>query len=550
MALARLARRPIATLLVLLWIGAIVLAMVGLGSLPLRDWDEGIVARVALETSLRTWPDNLMPTYWWEPYRNKPPGVHLVIAACIGLWRLLNQAPTIALPPEWVIRIGPALISTTLVPLIGWIQWQLRPGDRSAVLAAAGLALTLLPLARHGRLAMLDGCQLVAMAAVWLGLLQSKGRRWTVFGWSVGAGAAGSALLLLKAPAALPILLGTMVLRLLDRDLSRRQWLLLSGGLLLGLIPGLGWHLLHGLLRGPDALEMWLDQGIVRVHRSLEGHGGGPWEPILEVLEGGGPWLLLWPFGMVLAWQQRHQRWGRWCLGLTLLTASMVLPLQTQLPWYSLLLWPSFCLVGAPVLVALVRDPQGRLLPARALARQLPRLWRLLGTLLLLLSLLLAIGVLKSDGHVGLMALLLGLGLVLGSWLLQASSSSLRKGGAITLVAGIWFTLLLLMASPLWLWELQESWPAPAVAAMVRGQAPSSPTVLALQDGERPSLSWYAGQRIVGGPTQMRRALHRASAVGLLSTAPPDSTRLACSFIDRSGSISLYRCFRRLRSSG
>ena len=37
--------------LLLLWGVAVLLALVGLGNLPLRDWDEGIVARVALELS-------------------------------------------------------------------------------------------------------------------------------------------------------------------------------------------------------------------------------------------------------------------------------------------------------------------------------------------------------------------------------------------------------------------------------------------------------------------------------------------------------------------
>ena len=100
--------RPLrlAPALLLIWLLAVVLALVGLGGQPLRDWDEGIVARVALEISQAPWPNKLLPTFWGQPYLNKPPAIHLLIAAVIGLWRAVVQAPLQALPPEWVVRLG------------------------------------------------------------------------------------------------------------------------------------------------------------------------------------------------------------------------------------------------------------------------------------------------------------------------------------------------------------------------------------------------------------------------------------------------------------
>ena len=59
-----------------------------------------------------------------------------------------------------------------IVPLGGLLQWQLRPGDRDSCLATSAILLTLLPIARHGRLAMLDGTQLTVMAVLWIGLLR------------------------------------------------------------------------------------------------------------------------------------------------------------------------------------------------------------------------------------------------------------------------------------------------------------------------------------------------------------------------------------------
>ena len=51
--------------------------------------------------------------------------------------------------------------------------------------------------------------------------------------------------------------------------------------------------------------------------------------------------------------------------------------------------------------------------------------------------------------------------------------------------------LALLFHSPLWLWELNETWPVPGGEIKLKGY------------DERPSLNWYAEQRIQrfkGGP--------------------------------------------------
>ena len=61
--------------------------------------------------------------------------------------------------------------------------------------------------------------------------------------------------------------------------------------------------------------------------------------------------------------------------------------------------------------------------------------------------------------------------------------------------------LALLFHSPLWLWELNETWPVQPVAALARAN-PGSKIRLKGYD-ERPSLNWYAEQRIErfkGGP--------------------------------------------------
>ena len=114
-----------------LWAVAAALSLLGLGNVPLRDFDEATVARVALELHQGQGEAAWLPTLWGNPYLNKAPGLHLIIAALIGI------SPSSGLPDEWTIRIAPALLSTLVVPLGALLQWTLRPGDRSALLSQA-----------------------------------------------------------------------------------------------------------------------------------------------------------------------------------------------------------------------------------------------------------------------------------------------------------------------------------------------------------------------------------------------------------------------------
>ena len=477
-----------------LWLLAAVLALAGLGQLPLRDWDESLVARVALEASERPWPDVLFPLFWGDPYLNKPPGLHLLIAAAIRLWRALSGASPQALPPEGLLRLVPALLSSTVVPLVGLVQARLRPRQPAVALASAAMALTLLPLARHGRLVMLDGSQLAALLLLWWAALSPNQRRGSLLVRGALTGLAGSALLLLKAPLALPVLGGTLLLRASDRELGKRHWLWLVAGLAMGLLPGVAWHGAHALARGPEALEMWLGQGFARVNQRLEGHSGGPVMPITEVLEGGWPWLTLWPAAMGLAWRERRIPAGRWCLGTTLFTAVLVLPLRTQLPWYSLLLWPPLLLSCGPVLVWLVeRTPA--LTPAwPGLTRRVPAFWALLGALLSGFAVFAATSGDPALHPLAPVAAFGGAGLLVGGALLLAQCQRRRLVGALLLIAGLWGALWALLSGPLWLWELNETWPVRPVALEVRRHPEGAAHLWRLE--ERPSFNWYAGQRV------------------------------------------------------
>jgi hypothetical protein len=402
-------------------------------------------------------------------------------------------------------------------------------------------------------MAMLDGTQLVAMLLVWLGVLlpaspHSSPDRPPAPGLRSGgnpitggllAGAGGSALLLLKAPVALPVLMVALALRWLDRDLNRRAWAWLLIGLLLGLLPGVAWHLWHGWSRGAGALILWTSQGFARVGTTLESHARGPLPPIREVVRGGWPWLTLWPAGMALAWRQRRERWGRWCCGLTLFVSLLVLPLRTQLPHYSLLLWPPFALVCGPVLAWIVRrqEAAGPPPPMADALERLALLWSVAGLLLIggVTAWALDVGMPSPLPWIGVSA---GSGLLVGGRWLQSPRPGRRRQGAVTLVAGLWLCLLLLFSSKLWLWELNEHWAVRPVADRLRPLAAGS--LYLWQRDERPSLHWYVGRRLrrADGPEDLIPDAN--GEVWLLSGETPAADPYRCEGMEPA----VHRCRR------
>ena len=484
------------------WVGlgvvASLLALVGLGDLPLRDFDEATVARVALEFRHGLGEAPLLPTLWDAPYLNKAPGLHSLIALVIHA-----TTPGEERPAEWAVRLAPALLSSLVVPLGGWLQWTLRPGDRASSMATSVVLLTLLPVARHGRLAMLDGTQLTAMAVLWLALLQLAKRRHS-FIWSAVAGLMASAMLLLKAPLLVPAAAAAGVALLWGQEWTTWQHRTVVTGLLTGLIPGVGWHLWHAHIRGSQALWLWGGDGAGRVLLDAgEGSDLGWRVPLIEILEGGWPWLPLLPLAIVWAWRLRHQRWGRWTIATWFTLCAAILPLRTQLPWYSHPLWLPLALLTAPLLVWLVERPTSLIRPAisprppcRWLLRGLPTLWAGLGLVLLLLWVISFSAVGNDLAPYRNLAAALGIGWSAGGCLLRSRQPKQRQIGVISLACGNVAALALLFHSPLWLWELNETWPVPPVAAMVRTTTNPGATLTLKGYDERPSLNWYAEQRI------------------------------------------------------
>ena len=442
-----------------LWLLTLCLWLPGLGNLPLRDWDEGRVATVARSTT------TLLPRKWNHDYLNKPPGLH----APIGL--LIRQVGE----QEALVRLVPAILSSLAVPLIVLLRRALGGHANEEKAALAGIVLmTLLPMARHGRLAMLDGTLVSCTLLLWWGWLGAS----THPKRALIAGLAGSGILLLKPPS----LLGFGLIALLVGGRACRPggrgWM----ALLLGLLPGLSWHVWHWTVRGDDALLMWGGQGLARITSSV-GDGHGWWTPWAELLEGGWPWLLLLPAGLAWAWRGRHDTAGRWEIGLLLGNAALVLPLRTQLPWYSHLLWPPIALLCSEGLQQMLEKSRPRWVSWS---------WQGLGVLLLLTGTWLLLG--KIPEIPALSLVLAGLGLLIGGMKLRSQQLQGRKQGLMIVVIGWGLALLTFWQSRLWIWELNETWDPRPVAAEIR-RLPADAEVR-LKGPTRPSLGWYAGREI------------------------------------------------------
>ena len=214
----------------------------------------------------------------------------------------------------------------------------------------------------------------------------------------------------------------------------------------------------------------------------------------MEMLEGGWPWLLLWPVAVRWAWNERGSRWGRWCLGTQAILTLAILPLKTQLPWYNHPLWLPFSLLCAVPLAWLVRRDRARSAKGAMLLAQIPGLWVILGFALVLFGLVGALDLLVPINAYSSIALALGFGWGIGGWLLQSPKYFKRMLGLLSLLIGSWVGLAFLMGSPLWLWELNEHWSVSPVAELA---SRANVSAVAIDSGfERPSLNWYAQKQI------------------------------------------------------
>lgn len=463
-----------------LLLAAIILFTINLGDLPLRDWDEGTVAQVAKEIAQAPiesakW---LYPTLADQPYLNKPPLIHLLIASSYKMGEI----------SEWTTRLPGAILTAFSVPLLYGIGREIFKSHTPAVYSAL-VYLTWLPVARHGRLAMLDGAVLCfSMVTIWCVLRSRRDLR-----YCLGIGIGLASIWLTKG--IMGLLLGGIAIAFLAWDTPR---LLASGylwcGLLLGMLPVGAWYAAQWLHYGQQFLSIGIfGQSLQRIWTPVENHQGPPWYYVLEILKYAWPWLLFLPGGVKLAWENRNLSWAKLALvwgGAYLVAISMM---STKLPWYVLPIYPALALmIGTKLYEVGNNSPR---------SQQYPRTWiwglGLLGSIALGGSLYLGILVVDASWHLQFVLVAAAFAFLIAATLVAKRSVEFIA----ILFWGTFVSLVLLMLSPHWIWELGEAYPVKPVAAIVQQHVPRSQQVYTSFEYSRPSLNFYSDRQVIPAST-------------------------------------------------
>ena len=482
-----------------LWIlaflfAAILIFQMNLGGVPLRDWDEGIAAQVAREIG-RGGSNWLHPTIGTMPYFNKPPLVHWLIALCFAAGGI----------SEWTARLMPAMLSAASVPLFYALGRELFPQVRLVAIFSALVYLTLLPVVRHGRLAMLDGAVLCfLLAAMWCLVRSRRDLRYAL------AAGIGFGLICLTKGVMLGLLLGAIGFCFLIWDTPR---LLTSGylwgGLALGTFPVAAWYYAQWLHYGQDFISAnVVNQSFRRIWEPVGDHKGAPWYYLLEILESAWPWQLFWLQGLRLSWENRNFSGPKLVLvwsGVYLLAISAM---NTKLPWYILPVYPAFALAVGSYLAQVweqmpqrdspLNDEGDRPFDAVSFLPH-PAIFVMLASVAVAGCLYFS-GLIRFQGNAApaepdlqLMLAFTALTMTIAAVLLH------RKDRQFILILG-WGTyvaLLVFFASENWVWELAEDYPVKPVAEIVRLATPIGQEVFTSHRYPRPSLNFYSDRQVI-----------------------------------------------------
>lgn len=450
------------------FVAALFLWGVSLGNVPLRDWDEGTRALIAREI-YRTgnW---LYPTLQGEPYLLKPPLMDWLIALSYKLGGV----------QEFTTRLPGAFFSACGVPLLYLVGREVFLERLSAVFAA-GVYLTLLPVVRHGRLAMLDGMVNSFFLLLLLCLLKSRQDR----RWAVGVGLCLGLISFTKGLLVVPLGAIAVGFLLADRQLTVLKSPYLWIGIVLGNAPVLAWYTAQWQHYGASFLQVhFQSQGIKRISQSVEGHGNPPWYYLLELLKYTWPWLLFWPGGLHLAWQKRYVSWSYLVLIGTVGYLGTISLMKTKLPWYIMPVYPFFTLAIAAQLSDFWKN-----------SKHYPRILVGILSFLAIAGLGGCVYFVLADPQPVLiiMGLVVALTMGLAAW--QVKQNNLRF--IPILLVGMYLALGLLMMSKSWLWELNEAFPVKPVATLIREHTPPRALIYMSFGYGRPSLDFYSDRQVI-----------------------------------------------------
>ncbi|MEH2285215.1 MAG: glycosyltransferase family 39 protein [Nostoc sp.] len=445
--------------------------LIFLGNSPLRDWDEGTVAQVAREIwraplGSMHW---LYPTLGGEPYYNKPPLMHLLIAWTYSIGGV----------NEWTTRLPGAVLTALGVPLLYLVGCLLFNQSLPALFGAL-VYLTMLPVLRHGRLAMLDGTTITFFLLLLFCLLKARQNRL----YALGVGFCLGLITLTKGMIVL--LLGAIACLFLIAD---RQFALLTSpyllvGIFLGNAPAIAWFVAQWQHYGERFFQVnFQAQTFDRLTQSVEGHTGPPWYYLIELIKYSFPWLLFLPSGLYLAWKKRHTTWGHLIIIGTIVYLGTISLMRTKLPWYVMPVYPFLAL---------------------AIGAKLSEIWQYghfkMRSLTIFLAIIAIAGlggcvyfiVAKKEPILIVMSIVLAISMSIAAWLIKQRDRNFIP----VLFSGMYLVLGLLMSSQSWIWELNEAFPVKPVAELIRANVSPGTQIYTSFAYDRPSLDFYCDCKV------------------------------------------------------
>jgi 4-amino-4-deoxy-L-arabinose transferase-like glycosyltransferase len=457
-----------------LLVASLVLWLMFLGNLPLRDWDEGtygIVAREIYRTG--NW---LYPTLQGEPFLLKPPLMQWLIAGCYH----------IAGVQEFTTRFPGAVLTALGVPLLYLVGRLVFP-ERLPALFAALVYMTMLPVVRHGRLAMLDGMSISFFLLLLFCLLQARHQR----KYALGIGFCLGLITLTKG--LLVLVLGGIAGLFL---IFNRQLFLLKNpylwiGMLLGNMPAITWYIAQWQHYSDIFLQVhFQDQAFDRLGQAVEGNSGPPWYYLIEIIKYSFPWLLFLPGGLYLSWQKRHTAWGCLILIGTIVYLGIISLMGTKLPWYVMPIYPFFAL-AIGVQLSKIWQPDKFKAKFFAVFFGVLSVAGLGGGVYFLIA--------DPQPSLIIMSITLTISMAVTSWLIKQSKRQFIP----VLFSGMYLVLALLMSSQSWVWELNETFPVKPVAALIRANVPAGTQIYTSFAYSRPSLDFYSDCKVTAAPLEV-----------------------------------------------
>ncbi len=466
---------------------------------PLLNGQESVVAQVAKEMAHHSlfsgeW---LFPTLWGESYHHNPPlGIFLISLTYI--WGGVREETT---------RLSGVILTALSIPLLYGLGREAFV-RRMPALFGALIFLTLFPVVRQGRLALLDGAVICfEILTMWCVLRSRRDLR-----WSVGVSLSLSCLLLTQG--VMGLFLSLVILLFLSWDTPR---LLTSGyfwlGIILGLVPAITWYGCQWVSYGPSSIE-----GIFLVpFETSQGMFQGFWGLYgVKFVALSLPWFIFAYSGLQLARKSLIWGWAK----LILVWVGLYLVIFTILPVsgvsYLMSLYPPLALAGGLALAEVFDRPS---------EEPYPKWWRIalliLSGLVSLVCLSLWLNFpldLRDLSHqFSLILVLVGIALTFS---LAAILISQRNPQFIAILFwGMYVSWMLLVTSPYWTGEISSGNSIQLLAQTLQDRVPHGQLVYADLAEENPALNFYSDRRIIPtSPETLLRYWHTLPDPYLLIT--------------------------------